>query len=62
MQFKLVAFGIALLIIGLVAYASIPAVHTLLLSMYRTFGSKMGFPFKQVALSSSRRTSLFFRA
>jgi len=28
MQFKLVAFGLALLIIGLVTYASIPAVHT----------------------------------
>jgi len=28
MQFKLVAFGLALLVIGLVTYASIPAVHT----------------------------------
>jgi hypothetical protein len=28
MQFKLVAFGLALLIIGLVAYTSIPTIHT----------------------------------
>src|SRR5438132_4841090 len=44
MQFRLVAFGLALLIIGLVTYASIPAVHTTPVVSVQNVWVQNGFP------------------
>src|SRR5712692_4415722 len=60
MQFKLVAFGIALLIIGLVTYASIPAVHTTPVVNVQNVWVQHGFPIQAGSLVEQPRNITIF--
>jgi len=59
-QFKLVAFGIALLIIGLVTYASIPAVHTTPVVNVQNVWVQHGFPIQAGSLVEQPRNITIF--
>jgi len=50
MQFKLVVLGLALLAVGLVTYASIPAVHTTLVANEQNVWVQNGFPIQANSL------------
>ena len=60
MQFKLVAFGIALLIIGLVTYASIPAVHTTPVVNVENVWVQHGLPIQAGGLVGQRKNITIF--
>src|SRR5438309_3618346 len=60
MQFKLVAFGIALLIIGLVTYASIPSVHTTPVVNVQNVWVQHGFPIQARSLVEQPRNITIF--
>src|SRR5947209_16631472 len=60
MQFKLVAFGIALLIIGLVTYASIPAVHTTPVVNVENVWVQHGLPIQAGGLVEQRKNITIF--
>src|SRR3989442_12369598 len=60
MQLKLVAFGVALLIIGLVAYASIPAVHTTPVVNEQNVWVQNGFPVQAGSLVEQPKNITIF--
>jgi len=60
MQFKLVAFGLSLLIIGLVAYASIPAVHTTPVVNVQNVWVQNGFPVQAGSLVEQPKNITIF--
>jgi len=59
-QFKLFAFGLALLIIGLVTYASIPAVHTTPVVNVRDVWVQNGFPIQAGSLVEQPKNITIF--
>ena len=60
MQFKLVLFGLALLIVGLVAYASIPAIHTTPLTRTQDVWVQGQFPVQGRSLVEEPRNVTVF--
>jgi hypothetical protein len=60
MQFKLVAFGIALLIIGLVAYTSIPTVHTTPIVNEQNVWVQNGIPIQADGFVGQRKNITIF--
>ena len=60
MQFKLVALGLGLLIIGLVTYASIPAVHTTPVVNVQNVWVQNGFPVQAGSLVEQPRNVTTF--
>jgi hypothetical protein len=60
MQFKLVAFGLALLIIGLVTYASIPSVHTTPVVNTQNVWVENGFPIQAKSLAGQSKNVTIF--
>ena len=60
MQFKLVALGLALLVVGLVAYASIPAVHTTPVVSEQNVWVQNGFPIQARSLVEQARNVTAF--
>ncbi|SRR5712691_519765 len=60
MQFRLVAFGLALLIIGLVTYASIPAIHTTPVVNVQNVWVQNGFPVQARTLVEQQRNITIF--
>jgi len=60
MQLKLVAFGVALLIIGLVAYASVPAVHTTPVVNEQNVWVQNGFPVQAGSLVEQPKNITIF--
>jgi hypothetical protein len=60
MQFKLFAFGLALLIIGLVTYASIPAIHTTPVVNVQNVWVQNGFPIQANSLVEQPRNITIF--
>jgi len=60
MQFRLVAFGLALLIIGLVTYASIPAVHTTPVVNVQNVWVQNGLPIQAGGLVGQRKNITIF--
>jgi hypothetical protein len=60
MQFKLFAFGLALLIIGLATYASIPAVHTTPILNVNNVWVQNGFPIQAGSLVEQPKNITIF--
>ena len=60
MQFKLVLFGLALLTVGLVAYASIPAIHTTPLTRTQDVWVQGQFPIQGRSLVEEPRNVTVF--
>jgi hypothetical protein len=60
MQFKLVAFGLGLLILGLTTYASIPAVHTTPVVEVRNVWVQNGFPVQAGSLVEQPKNITIF--
>ncbi len=60
MEFKLVAFGAALLVVGLAAYASIPTVHTTTVSSWQDVWVQSGFPIQAGSLVEQPKNITMF--
>jgi hypothetical protein len=60
MQFKLVAIGLALLIIGLITYASIPSVHTTPVVNAQNVWVQNGFPVQASSLVEQSKNITVF--